>query len=307
MGRILPASDAPGLERSCGPSPADTIRAGAPLPGIERIEARFAGHAYDPHRHDTYALGLTLSGVQRFDYRGARTDSTAGRVLAIHPDEVHNGRAGAEGGFAYRMLYLEPRAVRAALGARAGALPFVREPASSDPHLARALRPLLCEFDRTPEELAVTGAVQAIADALLARDPSAGRRPAGICCEAAVERARDLLDAECARTVGSAELEAATGLDRYALARQFRRLHGTSPYRYLTLRRLDRVRARLRAGLGLAEAALECGFADQSHMTRAFKRAFGLAPGAWRALERGDAAGLPSRPRRCTTDAVLNP
>lgn len=34
--------------------------------GIERIEARFHGNAYAPHRHDTYALGVTLAGVQTF-------------------------------------------------------------------------------------------------------------------------------------------------------------------------------------------------------------------------------------------------
>jgi hypothetical protein len=45
-------------------------QAGAAPAGIERLEAYFAGHGYDPHRHDTYAIGVTLSGVQLFDYRG---------------------------------------------------------------------------------------------------------------------------------------------------------------------------------------------------------------------------------------------
>ncbi len=36
---------------------------------VERIEAYFAGHGYDPHRHDTYAIGQTLAGVQSFRYR----------------------------------------------------------------------------------------------------------------------------------------------------------------------------------------------------------------------------------------------
>lgn len=43
----------------------------AQQPGkIERIEAYFSGHGYEPHRHDTYAIGRTLSGVQSFHYRG---------------------------------------------------------------------------------------------------------------------------------------------------------------------------------------------------------------------------------------------
>lgn len=45
---------------------------GRAAPGLGRIEAWFAGGAYDPHRHDAYAIGYTMEGVQSFDCRGAR-------------------------------------------------------------------------------------------------------------------------------------------------------------------------------------------------------------------------------------------
>jgi len=54
----------------------------------------------------------------------------------------------------------------------------------------------------------------------------------------------------------------------------------------LTMRRLDEVRASLRTHATLADAAGDAGFADQSHMTRQFKQAFGLSPGRWRELDR---------------------
>ena len=82
----------------------------------------------------------------------------------------------------------------------------------------------------------------------------------------------------------SAGLEHATSLSRYALARHFRACFGTSPHRYLTMRRLDRARALIRQGAPLADAALACGFADQSHMTRQFRKAYGVSPGRFAAL-----------------------
>ena len=88
------------------------------------------------------------------------------------------------------------------------------------------------------------------------------------------------------------ELEAVTGLARYALARHFRACLGTSPYRYLVMRRLDRARALIASGSPLCDAALAAGFADQSHLTRHFKRAYGLAPGRWRALAERACVGL---------------
>ncbi len=123
-----------------------------------------------------------------------------------------------------------------------------------------------------------------IADALLALDTSL-RTPASFATSAiAIERARAFLDENCLRMVASAELEAIAGLDRYTLARHFRAHLGTSPYRYLTMRRLDRVKSAIVSGHSLAEVAFMSGFADQSHMTRQFKQAFGLAPGHWQAI-----------------------
>jgi AraC-like DNA-binding protein len=246
--------------------------------GIERIEAFFGGHGFDPHRHDTYAIGYTIDGVQAFRYRGAAQASLPGQVFVLHPDEVHDGRAGTPAGFRYRILYVAPHLIRAALGS--APLPFVSVPVSNDRRLAAALMPALADLDAPLEDLQREEIILEIAEALAAADSSIARPALSARHLRAVDRARAFLDAE-AGTATSAALEQATGLGRYALARHFRACLGTSPYRYLVMRRLDRARTLIRRGLPLAEAAIASGFADQSHMTRQFKRAYGLAPGRW--------------------------
>jgi AraC-like DNA-binding protein len=104
---------------------------------------------------------------------------------------------------------------------------------------------------------------------------------------AAVERARQFLDAERTRVVHSRELESITGLTRYDLARQFKVMFGTSPYRYLLLRRLDFAREGMRRECSLVEVACDAGFADQAHFTRVFSAAVGLTPARYRALMAG--------------------
>ena len=89
----------------------------------------------------------------------------------------------------------------------------------------------------------------------------------------------------------STELESITGLTRYDLSHQFRIKYGTSPYRYLLMRRLDFARERIHRDRPLVEVACDAGFADQAHFTRAFKSAFGLTPGRYRALRRALPAG----------------
>lgn len=285
--------DAPeSLERSCGRPARDWVRIAPSEPGFERIEAFFAGHGFDPHRHDTYSVGFTIRGVQAFRYRGAATCSGPGQVFVLHPDELHDGRAGTEEGFRYRILHVDPALIRAALPDPRRPLPFARKAVSADACLAAAIVPALADLDRPLGELERDGILQSLADALAAIDPAC-RSAVTTACRKAVARASELLDASLETGVASAELEAATGLSRYAVARHFRACLGTSPHRYLTLRRLDRARALIGTGAGLAEAAAACGFADQSHMTRQFRRAYGLPPGRWAAIagrcKRGEA------------------
>jgi AraC-like DNA-binding protein len=272
-----------GLERSCRPAARDWVKAAPDHDGVERLEAFFAGHGFDPHRHDTYAIGVTLAGVQSFDYRGAVRHSLPNQAIILHPDERHDGRAGGAAGFRYRMVYIAPRLIDAALGGRR-ALPFVRTPVSDDARLIAALAPALDDLDRPLEALARDQIVAEVAAALAALDPSGGAAPPAAAATRALAAARAFLDANFERTVRSEELEAVTGIDRFALTRQFHAGLGTSPYRYLVMRRLDRARRLMLARVPLAAVAADCGFADQSHMTRQFKRAYGVSPGRWLAV-----------------------
>ncbi len=232
-------SAAEGLERSCRDAVAGWLASWRPADGVELFSAWFAGVAYRKHRHDTYAIGVTDSGVQVFDYRGSVHASTPGRVIVLHPDEAHDGRAGTDAGFGYRIVYVEPSRLAEALRALCGRpypLPFVREPVSTNAVLARAVE---AAFRAPPEPLAVDSLVVDLAQGLVA--VARGGVGAAISRRVdvrAVERARQFLDAERTRVVHSRELEAVTGLTRYELSRQFRVVFGTSPHRYLLMRRL---------------------------------------------------------------------
>jgi len=69
----------PILERSCRVSGKDWMQIAPALNGLERLQAWFRGYAYDWHRHDTYAVGVTLEGVQTFDCHRATYNSLPGR------------------------------------------------------------------------------------------------------------------------------------------------------------------------------------------------------------------------------------
>ncbi|WP_455926473.1 AraC family transcriptional regulator [Pseudomonas putida] len=244
---------------------------------VERLEARFAGHGFNPHRHDTYAIGRTLAGVQSFNYRRALRHSLPGGTLVLHPDEVHDGQAGTEAGFQYRMIYVEPALIQQVLGGKP--LPFIEGGLSNDPRLFAATQVLLGDMHSAIDSLAEDDALYEVAQALAA---AAGQRPERRALDfVAAERAREFIHATLGQPVSLDDLAQASGRDRWALSRDFRALYGTSPYRYIVQRRLDTVRRALRAGGALVDAAMIAGFHDQAHMTRLFGQAYGVSPGRW--------------------------
>lgn len=267
------------LERSCTANRRDWIMVSPDRGGVERLEAFFAGHGYDPHRHDTYAIGLTLYGVQSFGYRRTTEHSRRGQAIVLHPDELHDGRAGTDAGFRYRMMYIEPHLVQEALGGARRPLPFMHKAVTSDVRLINAVAPALEDLDHPLEDLQLDQNILAISGALAALDRSTIRDFHPTPDARAVATVCDFLNANVEKAISSKQLETITGLSRFALARHFRACVGTSPYRYLVMRRLDRARRLVLAGEPLSFAALASGFADQSHMTRQFKRAYGISPG----------------------------
>ncbi|MFM0318928.1 AraC family transcriptional regulator [Paraburkholderia nemoris] len=245
--------------------------------GIERIEAFFHHAGYAMHRHDTYAIGRTLAGVQSFRYRGSTRNSLPGGTMVLHPDEPHDGQAGTRDGFHYRMIYVDPALFQQALGGKP--LPFIEGGLSNDPRLFAATESLLRTMDLAIDSLEQDDALYELAIALDAvAGGAATRRPVDYL---AAERAREYMLGSLDSAVTLDELAAAAGRDRWSLSRDFRALFGTSPHRYLTMRRLDLVRRLAVQGVSLADASAAAGFADQSHMTRHFKRAWGVAPAHW--------------------------
>lgn len=244
---------------------------------IQRIEACLTGVAYTPHRHDTYTIGITLSGIQSFTYRGAERASHPGQVVILHPDEQHDGRAGDDEAFRYRAAYISPADIQDALNGHA--LPFVEGGVSIDARLHRAAAALLDDYGRPLSKLEYQDALYDLALALQA----AGGAVVAVkrANREAAAGARDYIEANLILGFSLEDLERATGQSRWQLSRDFRAVFGTSPYRYLTLRRLDQARRIMRGGGAIAEIAHECGFSDQSHFGRAFKQTYGLTPKAW--------------------------
>jgi AraC-like DNA-binding protein len=98
-----------------------------------------------------------------------------------------------------------------------------------------------------------------------------------------VRRARSFLADRWDRPVALGELASFAGLSRFELVRRFRAQTGLTPHAFQTNLRIAHARTMLRAGDPIAGVAAACGFADQPHLTRTFRRAVGVTPGRFAA------------------------
>ena len=95
-------------------------------------------------------------------------------------------------------------------------------------------------------------------------------------------RAKSYLMQNLASRVSNARMAAACGLSSSYFVTAFRLRTGETPHAYLLRHRVTKAKQLLQGPMTLADVALACGFSDQSHLTRVFKKHTGIAPGEWR-------------------------
>ena len=265
-------------------SSTEWVRCSRGADGVELLEAEFERHVYDRHMHDTYAIGFTRRGVQRFWCRGETHDSTPGNVIAISPGEVHDGRSGAGGGYAYRMFYVSVARFRSIVE-DALERPTVRfdarAPLLADPVLARQLNAAWKANTCSATSLASDELLHQSLIRLAALHGGQHQFPTAARNEHAVRQVRDYLHDRVGDTVTVRELAAVAAMSRFQLTRQFQKTFGLPLHAYHVHIRLEEAKRRLRWGDPIVEVAIDLGFADQSHFHRRFKGSYGISPGAW--------------------------
>ena len=207
-----------------------------------------------------------------------------GTLCAINPGVVHEGLPATERGWRYRMFYPSPALV-------ANALEEPHRRASSgewglgqhvidDHELYREFVALHASSQRRETLLERQTRIALFLRRLFERHGNFS--PEGSRARVAprtVTIVRDYLHAKAESQVSIADLAQAAGVSGTQVIRAFSAGTGMPPHSYLVSLRVERAKALLRAGAGLAEAALEVGFSDQSQFTRHFKRLTGVTPG----------------------------
>ncbi len=260
----------------------------ATLDNLELLHATYVTHSFVPHSHEGYAIGVIEQGAERFAYRGAEHIAGAGSVVLVNPAEVHTGQAYAPQGWTYRMLYPaagQLRQVVAQMTGKEADYPFFPIAVVQDLLVARQLVELHKQLESGIDPLTSETLWLTLLTALIARHADAHQRitsPIPGAAHWAIQRALTYMHDCYADALSLHALAALVHLSPYHFVRLFKAELGLPPHTYLTQLRVQRAKGLLHSGLPIAAVAQQVGFADQSHLTRHFKRIVGVPPGQYR-------------------------
>ncbi|WP_444957163.1 AraC family ligand binding domain-containing protein [Microbulbifer sp. ZKSA002] len=250
--------------------------------GIELFHAYFHKFSFAKHWHDELAIGIFLSGVEKLDYRGETVTIPQGTLAALNPGEIHTGFSGSDSGWYYRMFYFDTALIEETLREHTllnqTPVPFLKGPLLDDPELFQLLYKLHSSLEMNALSLSTDSLLTLAISQLFARHGDQKIYPKSSSNKQGVLKARAYLQENWQRNVTLDELCQLTGMSRYQLIRSFNAQFGVPPHQFLILLKTQRARALFRTGAQVAEVAIDCGFFDQSHLSRNFKRAFGITP-----------------------------
>lgn len=249
------------------------------------LHARYVRQTFPRHFHESFVVCVNERGTHGSWYRGANVIIPQRAVTVVPPGEVHTGQPVPGWPWHYRAMYPSVALLTELAGdagLRRTQIPSFPSLWFNDAALSQAFLRAHRAHEQDPDPLVAEGGVVEVLSALVRRHTLGPREGAERQLpHGAVQRAIEYLNDCFADRITLDHLARVLRVTRYVVLRVFRRATGIPPYAYLTQIRVERAKQLLQADLPIATVAQRVGFADQSHLTRHFRRLVGVTPGVF--------------------------
>lgn len=256
------------------------------LDGLELLTCPDVNYLFPPHFHHAYCIWLNTIGGEYYQHRGNSYILQPDNFGIIAPGEVHENYACDNNDRSLVTFYLDPEKlhnVGSQLKGTEVAETAFRTDLYKDTESLKGLIALHQLLGSSHSTLERESAFLEMFAQLIKRHGVSRAEEIKVGSEfARVEQIIELFHAHLSEDLSLEDLAARFDCTPYHLIRFFKKAVGLSPHAYLVQLRLEKAKQLLNQGFSIADAALETGFADQSHLTRHFKTKFGLPPGTYR-------------------------
>ncbi len=256
--------------------------------GLEYLKASFYHQNFSRHVHQGACVGVIEQGAQGFYRSGANHIASCDSIILVNAEEVHDGHSITENGWSYKAIYPMPEQlgeVGCEMEGLSRGIPYFTEPVVHDPELAYMLRQFFNILDQSDNTLErQSWFVTTISALILRHGKSASTLLDTKRSPDKIDTIKQYLNDNFQKNVSLNELSDLVQLNPQYLVRLFRKHVGMPPHAYQVQTRIHKAKELIRLGVSLSDAAVDCGFADQSHMNMYFKRFYGTTPGKFTKL-----------------------
>lgn len=262
------------------------LRYAAPsFPGLHALSCA-NDFAFEKHIHSGHVLWLNSEGGEIYTIKSSSSVLQPGTVSLIEPGVVHSNRPSVNGKRHLRSFYLEEEffrhVERLISGTATGKLTFATKLYEDKVAWKLALQlheALLNDADKLLLEEKVVTLFSQLVESQTA--PFSETAEETLKDDVRIRHLLDYIRAHLDREVSLDTLGSLAQCSPFHVIRLFKNCLGLSPHAYLVQLRLERARELIDTGCDLSEAALLAGFSDQSHLTRRFKKRYGITPGIY--------------------------
>ncbi len=237
------------------------------------VKSTFTDQNYPRHAHDGYSISLVLEGLHRFVVEGEEVEANEGTVRVVHPFEMHETWMST---WVHMNLSIPTTQIEVRAHLMDIEVPVVFHRLIHDPHL----NDMISNLHNTTDTAKNDRLILALIDYLLLHHtyetPEAKRSTSH---DPVLQQARAYLHAHAdSPEIDLDAVAREAHMSKYHFLRRFKQTFERTPHQYLQNLRIDCVRMKLAQKISLAEAALSCGFYDQSHMIKTYKKFYGHTP-----------------------------
>ena len=246
--------------------------------GVELFRGDFQAYSFTRHFHSEASFGAMQSGVMRSWHRDGNYTLQPDTVILFNPGDVHAPFPADSRRWSFRMFYLQDEVFeRLSLQISATPIRFT-EAFRLDPQLADKILELHKKLEGHCEAIEFECRILSVLEHVAQRHAEKAGTILSAQPSVSVARMREYIHAHAEEQISLETLAKVGHMSMYHALRSFREALGLPPHKYLLQVRIERAKQMLQRGEPIVDVASTLGFSDQSHLTRNFKRVFGVSP-----------------------------